>query len=267
MLFRELGDVADNTLKVDAQGWSSLVKKAIAWYIKKGRQLNCSLIGDMQRPEDVMPKIRDHCDWFHIKSTPIALLGEGFKVFIQWLTDRRDEEIIITDKNWDKINEKYPRVQDLTESYGWAVSKDEVYRLTKYTMPKHHHWRPEDHWDRITGIYWKWEETDNETVDKEGVTGQDIPLKQKIVDNTMEQVSVIVSMMNDTKHTNSKCTCRKCSIKKYSLTSKSGRWGWENFIYPIYSTWHDNKQILSQRIRPTPIALKNYYNEASRKQA
>ena len=60
---------------------------------------------------------------------------------------------------------------------------------------------------------------------------------------------------------------KKKAIKDYSLSSKSGRWGWENFIYPIYTIWHDKKQILSQRKRPTPIALKNYYNEASRKQA
>ncbi|MDF2423678.1 MAG: hypothetical protein OPY03_00065 [Nitrosopumilus sp.] len=265
MLFRELGDVADNTIKTDLGGWSTFVKKALGWYIKKGRQLNCSLIGDMQRPDDVMGKIRDHADWFHCKKSPVKLLGEGFKEFLDYLDFHREELIYKTEAkftgNYDEVNKRFPRVQDLTQSFGWAVSNDEVYRLTRYVMPKHHHWRPEDHWNRITGIYWKWMDTDDNTVEKEGDQGQVTPLVAKIPDNTMQQVAIILSMMNDEK-------LRKKAIDEYSLAvPKKSRATWVNFIYPIYSKWFDDKLIQSAKKRPTPNALKQKYNEYARQSA
>ncbi len=252
MLFRELGDVADGTIKSDLGGFSTLVKKALVWYIKKGRQLNCSLIGDMQRPDDVMAKIRDHADWFHLKKSPVKLLGEGFKEFIEWVDEHREEELRITGYDYDKVNAQYPRVQDLSKGTGWAVSNDEVYRLTSYKMPDHHHWRPEDHWDRITGIHWTWAGQEEESVDKVG-NDSDNPSKPKIIDNTKDQVTIILSMMNSDK-------LRKKAIKDYALVTTTNKWNWKNFVFPIYQAWLDTKLITTSKARPTPIALSVWYN-------
>jgi hypothetical protein len=253
MLFRELGDVADGTIKSDLGGWSTLVKKALVWYIKKGRQLNCSLIADMQRPDDVMAKIRDHADWFHLKKSPVKLLGEGFKEFVEWIDTHREEELRITGYDYDKVNAEFPRVQDLNKATGWAVSNDEVYRLTRYKMPDHHHWRPEDHWDRITGIHWTWEGQEETGTEKEGDSGTNTPVKEKIPDNSKDQVAIIQSMLASEK-------LKKKAIKEYGLTSKSGRWNWENFTFPIYQDWIEKKLITTSKVRPTPTALSVWYN-------
>ena len=55
---------------------------------------------------------------------------------------------------------------------------------------------------------------------------------------------------------------KKKAIKDYSLESKSGRWNWENFIFPIYQDWLTKNQITTSHARPTYIALKNWYNKA-----
>jgi hypothetical protein len=157
-----------------------------------------------------------------------------------------------TNWNYDKVNEKYPRIQDLSKAYGYAVSSSDVYHLMKFTMPKHHHWDPDhgDHWKLITGISWKFEDTTSDTVaDVDGI------VKPKIHDNSIEQVTILLSMMNNDK-------LKKKAIKDYSLESKSGRWNWENFIFPIYRDWLSKNQITTSHARPTYIALKNWYNKA-----
>ena len=258
MLFRELGEVTNQNIKTDAGGWSTFLKKALGWYIRKGRQLGCSLIADMQRPEDVMPGIRTHADWFHIKNTPLSLLGESWN----WLTnknmtgylDKKRQEILeSTNWNYNKANERYPQIQDLTKAYGYAVSKEDVVKLLNYTMPKHHHWDPDhgDHWPLITGIYFKTKSTTSKTEEeKEEVS---------VVDNTVEQVGIIQSMLKDKK-------MRDVAIKEYGLESK-GRWTWENFVYPIYKTWIDKNVITTIKVRPNGDALKTFYNKHIRKKS
>ena len=252
MLFRELGEVANSQFKTDEGGYSTFIKRALGWYIRKGRQLGCSMIGDMQRTEDVMPGIRTHADWFLIKNSPLSMLGETWNWFIEALNVKRQQMLEETNWNFDKVNEKYPRIQDLSKAYGYAVSSSDVYHLMKFNMPKHHHWDPDhgDHWKLITGISWKYEDAQTDTVtDADGIE------KPKIHDNSIEQVTIILSMMNNDK-------LKKKAIKDYTLESKSGRWNWENFIFPIYQDWLSKSQITTTHARPTYIALKNWYNKA-----
>jgi hypothetical protein len=257
MLFRELGEVANSQFKTDEGGYSTFIKRALGWYIRKGRQLGCSMIGDMQRTEDVMPGIRTHADWFLIKNSPLSMLGETWNWFIDTINEKRQQMLEETNWNYDKVNQKYPRIQDLSKAYGYAVSSSDVYHLMKFTMPKHHHWDPDhgDHWKLITGIHWKFEETTSDTV-----TDVDSVDKPKIHDNSIEQVTIILSMMNNDK-------LKKKAIKDYSLESKSGRWNWENFIFPIYRDWLTKNQITTTHARPTYIALKNWYNKAIKSSA
>jgi hypothetical protein len=251
MLFRELGEVANASFKTDLGGWSTFIRRALGWYIKKGRQLGCSLIGDMQRPEDVMPGIRDHADWFHIKNSPLSLLGDTWKWFIDWLDKEREEELQLTNWNYEKVNESLPRVQDLSESTGWAVSRDDIKRLTRYKMPKHHHWTPSDHWDRVTGIYWKYGETESE----KGGEGEVSHASEIVPDNTIEKVTMILSMMANEK-------LREKAIKDYKLETSNGKWGWKNFVFPIYQDWIMKKEIQTNKVRPTDVALSVWYNRA-----
>ena len=257
MLFRELGEVVNAQLKSDESGFSSFIKKALQWYIRKGRQLGCSMIGDMQRTEDVMPGIRTHSDWFFIKNSPLSMLGDTWK----WLTNtemngyidtKRQELLELTNYNYDKVNAQFPRIQDLSKSYGYGVSKDDVVRLINFSMPKHHHWDPDhgDHWSLITGIYFKFIATKDEDAVPEGEA------KTKVAENTIEQVSIILTMLKDD-------TLTKKAIKEYSLEMGTGsKWNWENFVFPIYQSFVAKGIITTEKIRPTYIALKNYYNKS-----
>ncbi|MCH7561738.1 MAG: hypothetical protein IIC67_10325, partial [Thaumarchaeota archaeon] len=257
MLFRELGEVANQNIKSDESGFSTFVKKALVWYIRKGRQLGCSMIGDMQRSEDVMTGIRSHADWFHIKNSPTSLLGDSWK----WLSnenmtgkiDKKREQILLeSDWNYDKANAIYPRIQDLSKARGYAVSKEDVIRLTTYVMPAHHHWDPDhaDHWSMITGINFKLvSQTKEEKQEEE---------KVQVVDNSVEQVGIILSMMKDKK-------LKAKAIEEYKLTNESGKWSWESFVYPIYKEWLSKNIITTNRVRPTGSALKIWYNIQLRK--
>lgn len=260
MLFRELGEVANSQFKTDEGGYSTFIKRALGWYIRKGRQLGCSMVGDMQRTEDVMPGIRTHADWFLIKNSPLSMLGETWTWLIDYITEKRQTELELTNWNYDRVNKKYPRIQDLSKAYGYAVSSGDIVKLVNFTMPKHHHWDPDhgDHWSTITGIYWKFDGVS-------AVDGSDdTPETPKVPDNTIAQVRIILSMMSDKKHKAKNCSCQKCTVTKYKLESSTNRWSWKNFVFPIYQEWVTEGLITTNHVRGSDAALKNWYNRETR---
>jgi hypothetical protein len=258
MLFRELGEVANAQFKTDEGGYSTFIKRALGWYIRKGRQLGCSMIGDMQRTEDVMPGIRTHADWFLIKNSPLSMLGETWQWFIDKLTEERQKMLDETNWNYKKVNDKYPRIQDLSKAWGYAVSSSDVFHLINFKMPKHHHWDPDhgDHWKLITGIHWKFEDTI--TSDSSDTT--EAIDKPKIHDNTIEQVTIIQAMLANPK-------LKKAAIKEYKLESINNKWTWKNFTFPIYQEWIARGTITTSNVRPTPIALSVWFNRVSKPSA
>lgn len=135
-------------------------KKALYSYIPEARHFNSWFIGDYQNPNDLYPSVRYQANIVIIKRASRELLGGDWIKLFDKIEKIREREFAKMDmiesmapRNYiDRVNRKYPRIEELPDNRGYAVNPATDFRLIEIDTPSFHHKGDGDNFWSITGI-------------------------------------------------------------------------------------------------------------------
>ncbi len=165
VVMRELGELTASVLKGENE--STLVKKAILNFIRKARHYNISLCTDYQRPEDAFSGVRDQANIFILKRAPKRLFGDEWVwTFDEIMKERQKifDKMGYNQSSFRKANERWPRIEELNMNRAYVVYSNDKMRLWEIPTPSFHHKQPEDHFEQITGISFKFSQNSSESL-------------------------------------------------------------------------------------------------------
>ncbi len=207
VVINELRSVSPSNTLSGEKGASGS-KRAIFDYIPEARHFRNWLVGDYQRPDDVLPTIRDNPNITIVKNGSRNILGDSWK----WLFDSTERwQIKTTGKLTRKdiknmayvrfMKSKHPRlsrildmspcVDELKKNEGYICWPNQEYKKVNFYLPSFHHKQSNESFMLDTGIRWDVDTTKKETIAKTLTTRerkQAIQNKKKQKDDIFKRI-------------------------------------------------------------------------------
>lgn len=156
ILLRELGSIAPNQMRGNIN--ASYTKRAIIYIIRESRHHHISLLGDVQRIEDVFTSIRTQANTIIMKNTTTSLIGDNLQFVNKWI-EKTHEGMFRTygynSQIKDFVYSKYPPINQLDKNYCYVVYSDDFIELIEIPNTKHHHKQEDDDLFKLIGFSYK----------------------------------------------------------------------------------------------------------------
>lgn len=156
VLMRELGSIAPNNMKGNI--FATYTKRAVLSIIRESRNHHITLLGDVQRIEDVFTSIRTQANTVIMKNTTTSLIGDDLQFVNKWI-EKSHESMFKTygynSKVKDFVYSKYPPLNQLDKNYCYVVYQDDFIDLTEIPNTHHHHKREDDDLYKLIGFSYK----------------------------------------------------------------------------------------------------------------
>jgi len=199
VVINELRSVSpSNTLSGEKDANRS--KRAIFDYIPEARHYRNWLLGDLQRPDDVLPTIRHNPNVTIVKNGSRNILGDDWK----WLFDSTEKwqlntasKLLHQDvktmnyvrfmkkkrQKLERILNMKPCVDELKKNEGYVCWPNQEYKKVNFYLPSFHHKQSNESFMLDTGIRWQVDTKKKETIAKTLTTKE----KKQAINNKKKQ--------------------------------------------------------------------------------
>lgn len=207
IIINELRSVSPSS-QLSGEKEANRSKRAIFDFIPEARHYRVTLIGDYQRPDDVLPTIRHNPNITIVKNGSRNILGDDWK----WLFDTAEKwQMSVTSKilrrdvksmnyvrymkekssKLKRILDTKPCVDELKANEAYITYPNQEYKREIFSLPEFHHKQSNESFSQDTGIKWTIDTKKKDTVDKTLTISekkQTVKVKKKIKEDIFRKM-------------------------------------------------------------------------------